>query len=170
LGVVVCAKRHTGCQRKTTLKFITGVIGARGRARRRETMPHMVQRLFIALTGSAKARWGWRVLLALMVVTICWLAFDPHPPPRLSGPDKPQHAAAFLALTVCAALSWSLAPRRDASSALALLAFGLFIEAVQSQIPGRSAEWQDLVADAAGIAAGSLVVWSLRRSLPMRPG
>jgi VanZ family protein len=47
--------------------------------------------------------------------------------------------------------------------ALGLLAFGVFIELVQSQIPGRDAEAMDVVADSIGILGGLLLAWLLQR-------
>lgn len=49
---------------------------------------------------------------------------------------------------------------------LALLAYGGLIEMVQSQIPSRTAAWDDLLADAVGIAGGLLLAALLRRRWP----
>jgi VanZ family protein len=47
-----------------------------------------------------------------------------------------------------------------------LLAYGLFIEVVQSWLPSRHADVLDLVADAVGIALGLLLLSRLRRRWP----
>jgi VanZ family protein len=109
----------------------------------------------------APARTGWRALLAALMLATCWLAFSPAPPENIdTGWDKLNHALAFAALAFCA--SRGFAPQRLLAVPASLLAFGGFIEIVQSQIPGRSAEWADLLADAVGIT----VVLVFRRLTP----
>lgn len=102
-------------------------------------------------------RWWWR-LLALLLVVIAWLAFTPAPPDTLdTGWDKVNHALAFAALAWVAELAaW---PRRGHRwrIALGLLAWGVLIELVQGQLPTRSAEWGDVLADGVGIAIGLLL-------------
>lgn len=108
---------------------------------------------------------GWRALLWALVLGTCWMAFDPKPPAGLdSGHDKLGHAFAFFVLAACAARAhpawgaWRLFA--------AALAFGAFIELVQTQVPGRSAEWGDLLADAVGAVLGIAVAWLARRAAP----
>jgi VanZ family protein len=48
---------------------------------------------------------------------------------------------------------------------LGLLAFGAAIEVVQAFVPGRSCEWEDLLADSVGIVAGVLVTLPLRSAV-----
>jgi VanZ family protein len=105
---------------------------------------------------------GWRAALAVLVVAVCGLAFTPVPPPEAdTGWDKANHVLAFAVLTACAVRAF------PAAGAVALavtgLAFGGFIEGVQSQIPGRSAEWADVLADAVGIAIGLMAMLLRRR-------
>ena len=116
---------------------------------------------------SAPARRGWRSLLVLLIAAVCWLAFDPHPPEGLStGWDKLNHALAFAVLGAVALLAQAPAAGRWrwALAFGGMMAFGAFIEAVQTQIPGRSGEALDLLADAVGLAIGlgALGAW-LRR-------
>jgi VanZ family protein len=104
---------------------------------------------------------GWRVALAILVTLTCWLAFDPAPPTAANtGWDKANHALAFVVLTLCARRAFPAAPL--ALLACAGVAFGGFIEIVQLFVPGRSAEWSDLAADAVGIAL-ALLPHALRR-------
>ena len=92
-------------------------------------------------------------LFALLIATISWLALSPHPPSGVStGWDKANHALAFAALMGSGRLAW---PPRLALLAGALLAYGVLIELLQAQIPGRSAEAWDVLADALGIAIGA---------------
>lgn len=119
-------------------------------------------RLATAATG-ARARPAWRVLLLALMAAVCTLAFAPAPPEAVdTGWDKGNHALAFAVLAVVAALAFWPARRRDLWLTIGLLAFGAFIEVVQTQIPGRAGEWPDLVADATGIAAGLLLLGGLR--------
>jgi VanZ family protein len=105
------------------------------------------------------ARRLWRLLLLALVLAVCWLAFSPAPPRSAdTGWDKANHALAFAVLAVNAELAFWPLPRRRLLSALALLAFGGFIELVQTQIATRTGEWLDLLADGCGIALGLLLV------------
>ena len=133
-----------------------------------ETHPVLPWRLAASIT-SARARTAWRVLLVLLMLAVCLLAFDPAPPESVdTGWDKSNHALAFGTLAAVAEMAFWPSRRRALKVSLGLLAFGAFIEVVQTQIPGRSGEWPDLVADATGIAAGLLLVAAVR-SFGRRP-
>ena len=108
----------------------------------------------------APAATGWRVLLFAAAAGICWFAFTPDPPPVGAGVwDKFQHLFAFGVLAVLAHRAY---PRASFAAHIGgLLAFGIFIELVQSQIPERSAEVADVAADLCGV----LLVLPLRRWL-----
>jgi VanZ family protein len=108
----------------------------------------------------------WRVLLLLMLTVTCWFAFTPRPPGfEFKDADKFNHLMAFGSLAVAACLSRPPTARPWLVVLVSLLLFGLFIEAVQSQLPARSAEWGDVLADAAGIGLGlalmKLLTWGL---------
>lgn len=105
------------------------------------------------------ARRGWQLILVILALVICWLAFSPAPPPAAdTGWDKANHGLAFGVLAVTAELAFWPLPRRRWRNAFWLLAFGAFIELVQTQIPERTGEWPDLLADGVGIAIGLLTV------------
>jgi VanZ family protein len=111
-----------------------------------------------------RARRIWQVLLMLLMLAVCTLAFMPHPPPALdTGWDKRNHLLAFGSLAFVAELAFWPARWRPLKVLLGLLAFGGFIELVQSQIPERSAEAADLLADGLGIALGLALVAALIR-------
>ncbi|HEY0817336.1 MAG TPA: VanZ family protein [Rhizobacter sp.] len=112
-----------------------------------------------------QARRAWQVLLALLLVAVCLLAFSTRPPEPLStGWDKLNHAVAFAVLAMTAMLAFPRAGRAAGAMAMVLvglMAFGGLIEVVQALIPGRSGEWLDLLADALGIVAGVIVTLPL---------
>lgn len=123
--------------------------------------------VFHSLLCAPAARMRWRGVFAALVIAILWLALTPHPPTSIDlGWDKLNHACAFASLAFSGWLSWRGGPRRRWMLALALLALGAGIEIVQSQVPGRDAEWGDLAADSVGIIAG-LVVATLAVSLTL---
>jgi VanZ family protein len=104
------------------------------------------------------------VLLIAMVLSICWFAFAPEPPPSVdTGWDKLNHLLAFAAVTMCTWFAWGTTRHRVPGVLLAALAFGVFIELVQTQVPGRSGEWPDLLADMIGITLGLTAAAALSR-------
>lgn len=117
------------------------------------------------------AQWGWRALLALLLLTVAWLAFSPAPPPRAdTGWDKANHALAFAVLALLADLALWPRPARRRLIVAGLLAYGAVIEVGQSRLPPRSGEWGDLAADAVGIGIGLLLAaLLLRRGTVRRP-
>ena len=119
---------------------------------------------WFSLLHAPAFRPGWRALLGFLMVLVCVLAFVPQPPTLdVVDGDKLQHIVAFACLAGCAALSTGPGWRSAAGITLAMLCFGIFIELVQSRIPSRSAEWQDVVADTVGILTGLLLMAAARR-------
>lgn len=117
------------------------------------------------------ARLAWRLLLATLLVAIGWLALTPNPPPATGlGWDKANHVLAFAALALCAGRGFGLGGGLALRVALALLVYGAAIELAQSQIPGRSAETRDLLADAVGIGIGLLLALGWARWIAGRFG
>lgn len=107
---------------------------------------------------------SWRALLLALMAVVSWFAFAPDPGGTgMAHIDKVKHLLAFGALGFAAALAGHNQSQRLQRVMLALLAYGLFIEVVQSYLPSRRGDWQDLVADAAGIAAGMTLVAVLRK-------
>lgn len=101
----------------------------------------------------------WRIALGLSMIAILWLATTSSPYPVPSAPsDKVNHVIAFVELTLLARLGW---PGRTVFHyLLPLLAFGLALELVQSQLDHRDFSLADLAADAVGIVLG-LLPWPL---------
>ena len=102
---------------------------------------------------------GFRLILALAMLTITWMALLPVEDivTPVSINDKIAHLLAFVALAFLADRGW---PERafDWPAALWLLAYGALIELLQSTTKTRSAEFADLLADVAGIALYGFVI------------
>jgi VanZ family protein len=109
----------------------------------------------------------WRWLLALLIVVVAIFAFTPgDSAPSLGVSDKVDHVTAFAALAWTGVLAFDPAARTRLRLALALVGYGVVIELVQTQIPGRFAEFADVVADGVGITVGLAVAVGLRRLWP----
>jgi VanZ family protein len=113
-------------------------------------------------------RRAWRMVLAALLAAASWLAFMPQPP-GVPGGDKLHHLLGFAVLTFVGALGYPPRWRTLLTVALALLLYGAFVEAVQSQLPWRSAEWADLLADGLGVLLGATAAVLLRRVAPTAP-
>lgn len=86
-----------------------------------------------------------------------YLALVPEPPehPVFELSDVILHAAAFTYLTLAFALTrYGRDSRLYVRTFVAMLAYGVFLEAAQSLIPERSAEIKDLLVDLVGIGLG----------------
>ena len=112
------------------------------------------------------ARWrrNWRLLLLCLLAAVSWFAFVPSTPhDALPQLDKVQHLLAFASLALVALLGWPPAPRTTSLVTVALMAYGLFIELMQTQLPTRTGSVADWLADGVGIAVGLLLHRALRR-------
>ena len=109
---------------------------------------------------------AWRVILVLLIGCIAVLALLPAPPTDFdTGWDKLNHWLAFGSLAFAASLSSQSSRTTRLLLLLSLLGFGGLIEVAQLYVPGRSAEWADLLADAIGIACGAAVASGLLGAL-----
>lgn len=126
-------------------------------------LPPVRLRQLLPVLLAPRQRRLWRLLLALLLAVVSWLAFKPAlPAQEWPHMDKLRHISAFLTLAVVASLGWASHAKLALRVALGLLAYGLFIELVQSQLPSRSASLADWAADAVGIALGLALVRRLR--------
>lgn len=106
----------------------------------------------------------FRLLLALALIVISYLAFTPQNTPIVADlNDKLSHILAFAVLAFLADFSWPQSPW-SLTKAVPLLGYGLFIEAVQSFLPHRIFSMWDLVADALGLLVYPLLLPLLLRS------
>jgi VanZ family protein len=129
--------------------------------------------LMTDVAQGASWRNAWRLLTVVTLVSVSWLAFTPNPPPAADlGWDKANHFTAFGTLAFLG--MQCLRPRAGRAwwVLAAALAFGVLIELVQSQIPGRDADAQDVVADMMGAVMGlaihALALWGVSRIVGVR--
>jgi VanZ family protein len=110
----------------------------------------------------ALSLWG-PVVLYMAVIFHASSQPDLPLPPGLT--DKPTHSLAytFLGVLIVRALAGGLGMRIAASTALLGIllttAYGATDEIHQMFVPGRYADWADLVADGVGGAIGAVVCW-----------
>jgi VanZ family protein len=100
----------------------------------------------------------YRVLLAVLLVVITYLAIVPVPIAIVQETsDKLEHILAFVALAFAVDGAFPGRPF-DWTKILVLLAYGLAIEVVQLGLPNRFYDMLDVAADAVGVFAYRLVV------------
>src|SRR5438132_12906328 len=87
----------------------------------------------------------WSCALAVLVLSL----LPPSVQVPSTGWDKSNHLLAFAILAVLGLRAY---PGRSGTVLAALLAYGGLIEVLQSLTSYRSADWQDLIADALGLA------------------
>lgn len=114
--------------------------------------------------GGAIATRLWRIALAALGLLIAVLALTPDPPPQVdTGWDKANHVLAFAALGWAARGAAGPGPAAAWRWMAGVMVYGVLIEMLQTQVPGRHGEMADLVADAVGLAAGWLgSIWAGR--------
>jgi len=106
--------------------------------------------------------WLWRATFFTLLLAVTAFCLAKLPPSEPLINDKIQHFIAFAALAVPCAMSWPLR-RFFPLLAVALIAYGAAIEFTQHFLPWRSAEWLDLLADAAGVVAGGVAIMLWRQ-------
>lgn len=125
------------------------------------------------LVAGARATRTWRKISALLFVVVMGLALMPQAPVEFStGWDKLNHALAFCALAFAWRLGFPGGGWRWVQLGLALFATGGAIEIAQQFVPGRQADWADLLADAIGAGIGMSMVaaveWLVRPAAGLR--
>jgi VanZ family protein len=114
----------------------------------------MIERLI----SSPTAMRAWRLATWLLAGAMLYLSLSPAPPKSIDiGWDKANHALGFVCLSLMSSLGWAGSRAQGLSLWLMLLIFGGGIEIAQLFVPTRSAEWNDWLADALGIAIGAML-------------
>jgi VanZ family protein len=109
----------------------------------------------------ARLRPLWPAAFWCCALAVLALALVPeHEPATIEGLDKVHHVVAFATLALLAAVAW---PARWSISLPALLAYGWTIEVLQSFTATRTADVEDVVADAAGLVLAWFIVQGVRR-------
>ena len=88
------------------------------------------------------------------LAAVLYLALSPTAPVSPSGWDKVNHVFAFSVLGVLGLTAW---PGRHWRVAACLVAYGCAIELLQVLTATRQADWQDVVADVAGLCLAAVV-------------
>lgn len=125
---------------------------------------------FHRLLFGRTARRAWALLLVLLSLAIVALAMTPASQEITpdTGLDKVEHVVAFGALAWCGVLALWRRPAALSWLTAGLLLLGVGIELAQSLVPGRTASWNDIVADALGIALGLALTTVLAGALERR--
>jgi VanZ family protein len=106
--------------------------------------------------------WGPVVAYMALIFYVSSLTEPPIP----SGTDKPLHWIAYLGLAVLVVRALAGGLRRRvtlvtaAAAVLITVVYGATDEVHQMFVPGRSADWNDLAADAAGALGGTFLSWA----------
>lgn len=105
----------------------------------------------------------YKIPAIIFALAILYLAVVPIPPPPIELPlsDKISHLGAFMVLGFLLAL-----PIRKSSTlylwALVLpISYGVLIELVQSQLPNRTSELLDILADVIGASIAYLIAYMI---------
>ncbi|MES9993452.1 MAG: VanZ family protein [Candidatus Thiodiazotropha sp.] len=105
----------------------------------------------------------FRLLLVVALIAISYLAFTPQETPVVVNiNDKISHVLAFITLAFLLDFSWPQSPW-NLLKAIPLATYGLFIEAVQSQLPNRLFSLWDFGADILGLLIYPLLLPILLR-------
>lgn len=102
-------------------------------------------------------RWCWRIgfwTVVLAVLVLSLLPVDYLPEQATTVWDKAQHAFGFAVLTVLGLWAY---PSRARLVLPGLLMLGALIELAQGATGWRHGDWQDVLANAVGVALGALL-------------
>ena len=112
---------------------------------------------------------GYRLLFALALIATTWLGLTPSPVELSDVPfgDKWGHLAAYFVLAWLIDFSW---PTQGFSPPkwLALVAYGVAIELLQSLVPGRMLSIADVIANCAGLLLYGVLALPFLRQLGWR--
>lgn len=109
----------------------------------------------------------WKASFWTQVLITLWLSLVPSEqvPSAFHFWDKAQHALGFAGLAFLGLMAY---PGRIIRLTLGLALFGAGIEVAQWLTGWRQGDWQDWIADCAGLAIG-YSVWRIKRLLVRNP-
>lgn len=104
-------------------------------------------------------RWTFAAALLFVLVLSMWPM--PDPPTLSTGWDKTDHIATYFLLGCLGLVAWR---QRSGRVLAGLVAYGGAIELLQSLVPSRVGDWQDVMANVAGVLlAAAAIGWSNAR-------
>ena len=115
----------------------------------------------------SKLRWPLFLAYAVLLYITFTLPVEKIPPQIYQINDKLLHFLCFVILALLGFQAFSHSAARvfsvyaEGKSAAFSLFYGAFLEAVQQNVPGRFASFNDWLADAAGVLAAFLLLWAL---------
>ncbi len=121
----------------------------------------------MANTRCRAGRWLWPLAQAVLIFLLSSRPGSDYPDVPLPGLDKVVHFALYAPLG--AALSYAMGPGRGLLAWGGGVLWGIGDEIHQAYVPHRSPSVGDMVADAAGAAAGVWVLSRRRAARRMRP-
>lgn len=132
--------------------------------------PSLMKRMLVRLHRQGHDIVIFRVLLAVAICAITWLALTPKPSADLSlGWDKANHLVAFFVLAFLSEYSFQpVTLQRRIVIGLSLATYGLAIELFQSQTQARFFEVADLLADLIGVFAYMIVAEPIKKYTLLR--
>ena len=81
--------------------------------------------------------------------------------------DKIEHFTAYFVLAALPVLGFET--KKGVFAALSMILLGALLDVLQKFIPGRTFEFADIAANAAGVLAGMGIAWALLRLPVLRP-
>ena len=105
----------------------------------------------------------WKWLCAALVTVVGVAALTPSEfAPNVTANDKFDHLLGFAALSATGLLALTPGLGSAVLAGAGMLAYGALIELLQTVVPGRFGDLQDLLADAVGVTLGLAMVTGLR--------
>jgi len=114
---------------------------------------------------AVRARWFYAVLASAIIFTQS--SFPVHVPGKIPNLDKVIHFVMYFGLCMAYFNVATRGGTRTSSRACWVafwltVAYGISDEWHQSYVPGRSADWEDVLADSVGAGVAIWLAWSLR--------
>ena len=109
----------------------------------------------------------WACVWVALCLTVGVAALAPGDiAPTVTASDKLDHFLSFAALSATSLLALAPGRRTALLAGAGMLAYGVLIELLQTQVPGRVGDVQDALADAVGVGLGLALVAGLRWLVP----